>query len=66
MLYITVWSGEETDWITCTPNDPRECDSSQFDEGICTGFKVANHNTEQFISEYMVLLRRFGIEFNRV
>ena len=64
MLYLRVWQGEDTDWITVTPQNPDETDSSEFDEGVCTGFKVPNYNTQQFISEYLTLMNRWGIVVN--
>lgn len=68
MLYIRVWEGEgdETDWVTLTPDNPDECDSSEFDEGMCTGFHVPYYNTKQFISELIALMNRHQVAVNLI
>lgn len=66
MLYLTVWDGEETDWITVTPQHHDDADSSQFDEGVCTGFKVPQKQTRAFITDFLVLANKYGIVVNVV
>jgi len=61
-LYLHVWTGDETDWITLTPNDPKECDSSEFDEGKCTGFNIPCNQTGHFIHELRKLLKGYKVE----
>lgn len=62
-LFINNWQGEETDWITVTPQNPAETDSSAFDEGIATGFSVPKERTERFISDMTRVLRKYNIPF---
>jgi hypothetical protein len=61
-LYLRVWHGEEFDWITLTPNNPdAEDDSSLFDEGHCTGFKIRCIDTPQFITRILRLMSQFNV-----
>ena len=58
MIYLTVWYGDEINWITVTPQHPYDEDSSYFDEGVCTGFKVAVDKTDSFVADYCKLMRK--------
>jgi len=64
MLYLRVWQGDETDWVTLTPDNPDMEDSENFDEGQCTGFYV-KHSTS-FVTELLALCNRYGVTVNNV
>jgi len=66
MLYLRVWVGEDTDWVTVTPNNPDDCDSSEFDEGICTGYLVPNSKTQDFITDYLAVMNKYSVTVNVV
>lgn len=62
-LYLRVWAGDETDWITLTPMNPSLHDSELFDQGKCTGFLIPTIDTPQFCRRLIRLMSQFG-QFN--
>lgn len=65
-LYLRVWEGEETNWVTLTPADPRTTDSSCFDEGIATGFDIPASKTNKFLTDLQTLLGKYKQDVNEV
>lgn len=58
-IFLRVWQGQDTDWITLTPINPDSNDSTKFDEGECTGFVVSCDKTEDFVNDLTVVLHKY-------